>query len=114
VNALSQDTEVIKQRIFDFADGNRVAELVAALSVLSGMTMHQVDRLIHAPSFYGTMVLCKALSLDWSVAEAVLRVRQRIGSGATEIEAARREYPRLSVAAAQRVFRFWRVRQTVT
>jgi uncharacterized protein (DUF2336 family) len=73
VNALSQDTEVIKQRLFEFADGHRVAELVAALSVLSGMTIHQIDRLIHAPSFYGTIILCKALSLDWSVAEAVLR-----------------------------------------
>lgn len=114
INALSQDTEVIKLRIFEFADGNRVAELVTALSVLSGMTIHQVDRLIHAPSFYGTIILCKALSLDWSVAEAVLRVRERIGSGATEIEGARREYPCLSAASAQRIFRFWRVRQTVT
>jgi uncharacterized protein (DUF2336 family) len=114
VNALSQDTEVIKQRIFALADGRRVAELVVALSVLSGMTIHQVDRLVHAASFYGTMVLCKALSLDWPVAEAVLRVRQRIGSGTTEIEGARREYPLLSVASAQRVLRFWRVRQTVT
>jgi len=113
VNAMSQDTEVIKQRIFDFADGHRVAELVAALSVLSGVTLHQVDRLIHAPSFYGTMILCKALSLDWSVAAAVLRVRQRIGSGDTEIEGAGREYPWLSVTSAQRILRFWRVRQTV-
>jgi hypothetical protein len=78
------------------------------------MTIHQIDRLIHAPSFYGTIILCKALSLDWSVAEAILRVRERIGSGATEIDGARREYPWLSVASAQRIFRFWRVRQTVT
>jgi uncharacterized protein (DUF2336 family) len=114
VNALSQDTEVMKQRIFEFADGHRVAELVAALSVLSGATIHQVDRLIHAPSFYGTMVLCKALALDWAVAEAALRVRPSVGSVASEIEQARREYPLLSVASAQRTFRFWRVRQTVS
>ncbi len=114
VNALSQDTDQMKNRIFQFADGNRVAELVAALSVLSGVTINQVDRLIHAPSFYGTMVLCKALALDWSVAEAVLRVRPNSLSVASDIEEARREYPWLSAASAQRLFRFWRVRQTVT
>jgi hypothetical protein len=91
-----------------------VAELVAALSVLSGVTIHQVDRLIHAQSFYGAMVLCKALALDWPVAEAVLRVRPNSVSVASDIEEARREYPWLSVASAQRLFRFWRVRQTVT
>jgi uncharacterized protein (DUF2336 family) len=114
VNALSQDTDQMKNRIFQFADGNRLAELVAALSVLSGVTINQVDRLLHAPSFYGTMVLCKALALDWSVAEAVLRVRPNSLSVASDIEEARREYPWLTVASAQRLFRFWRVRQTVT
>jgi uncharacterized protein (DUF2336 family) len=114
VNALSQDTEMMKQAVFEFANGHRVAELVTVLSVLSGVAVHQVDRIIHASSFYGTMVLCKALSLDWPVAEAVLRIRQRIGAGATEIEGARREYPWLSVASAQRTFRFWRVRHTVS
>lgn len=114
VHSLSQDTDQIKYRIFEFADGNRVAELVAALSVLGGVTIQQVDRLIHAPSFYGTMVLCKALGLDWAVAEAVIRVRPSGQSVAAEIEEARREYPWLSVASAQRLFRFWRVRQTVT
>lgn len=114
VHALSQDTDQIKVRIFQFADGKRVAELVAALSVLSGVTIHQVDRLFHAPNFYGMMVLCKALALDWSVAEAVLRVRPNSPSVASDIEEARREYPWLSVASAQRLFRFWRVRQTVT
>ena len=114
VNALSQDTDQMKSRIFQFADGNRVAELVAALSVLSGVTINQVDRLFHAPSFYGMMVLCKALALDWHVAEAVLRVRPNSPSVASDIEEARREYPWLSVASAQRLFRFWRVRQSVT
>jgi len=114
VNALSQDTELMKRRISEFADANRVAELVAALSVLSGVTIQQVDRLIHAPSFYGALVLCKALALDWPVAEAVLRVRPNRHSIATEIEDARREYPWLSVGSAQRLFRFWRVRQNVT
>jgi hypothetical protein len=60
------------------------------------------------------MVLCKALALDWSVAEAVLRVRPNSLSIASDIEEARREYPWLSAASAQRLFRFWRVRQTVT
>ncbi len=114
VKALSQDTDQMKQRIFEFADANRVAELVAALSVLSGVPIQQVDRLIHAPIFYGTMVLCKAVGLEWPAAEAVMRVRQGVGALSSEIEEAHREYLFLSVASAQRLFRFWRVRQAVT
>jgi uncharacterized protein (DUF2336 family) len=114
VHALRQDTDQIKLRIFQFADGNRVAELVAALSVLSGVTIPQIDRLFHAPSFYGMMVLCRALGLDWSVAEAVLRVRPNSPSVASDLEEAQREYPCLSAASAQRLFRFWRVRQSVS
>jgi hypothetical protein len=114
VHALSQDTDLMKQRIFEFASARRVPELVAALSILSGVTIHQVDRVIHAPTFYGTMVLCKALALDWAVTEAVLLVRPHGSSVKSEIEEARREYLSLSVASAQRLFRFWRVRQTVT
>jgi uncharacterized protein (DUF2336 family) len=114
VHALSQDTDLMKQRIFEFAGARRVPELVAALSILTGVTIHQVDRVIHAPTFYGTMVLCKALALDWAVTEAVLLVRPDGISAKSEIEEARREYLSLSVASAQRLFRFWRVRQTVT
>jgi uncharacterized protein (DUF2336 family) len=115
VHSLSQDTELTKHRLVEFAGGNRIAELVAALSVLSGITIQQIDRLLHAPSVYGTMILCKALGIDWPVAEAIIRVRTTQGGApSSDLEEARKEYPELSVPSAQRLLRFWRVRQTVT
>jgi uncharacterized protein (DUF2336 family) len=113
IQSLSQDTEQMKQRVFEFADRFRVAELVAALSSLSGVTIQQVDRLLHAPSIYGTIVVCKAVGLDWSAVEAVIRVRPINGRSASDLEEARREYPKLSASTAQRLLRFWRVRQAV-
>src|SRR5262249_846730 len=113
VSSLSQDTHQMHLRILEFAGRNRMAELVAALSILSGVTMQQVDRLIHAPTFYGTMILCRALNLDWPIAEAGIRVPLRDGGAMTQVEEAHHEYPWLSAGSAQRLLRFWRVRDAV-
>jgi hypothetical protein len=64
-----------------------MAEVVAALSVLSGVRMELVDRLIHASSVYGTMVLCRAISLDWPTARVVIRARPGVGrSRSTDLQ----------------------------
>jgi uncharacterized protein (DUF2336 family) len=114
IAALGQDTEVVRRGLPMFANGNRIAELVAALSVLSAVAIEIVDRLVHAPSVYGTMVLCRAIALDWPVAEMVIGARPGVGrSRVADLEEAAEDYPRLSTSSAQRLLRFWQVRQKV-
>jgi uncharacterized protein (DUF2336 family) len=112
--ALGQDTEVIRSQLPAFSESHRVAELVAALSVLSAVAIEIVDRLVHAPSVYGTMVLCRAIALDWPVAHIVIRGRPGVGhSRAADLEEAQEEYAKLSTFSAQRLLRFWQIRQKV-
>jgi hypothetical protein len=112
--ALGQDTEAIRRRLPGFAEGHRIPELIAALSVLSGVAIEIVDRIVHAPSFFGTMVLCRAVGLDWPAAQTVIRGRPGAGrSRAEDIEEAQDEYGKLSAFSAQRLLRFWQVRQKV-
>jgi len=80
--------------------------------VLSGVAVEIVDRLVHAPSVYGTMVLCRAIALDWPTAHVVIRGRPG-RSNAAELEEAREEYAKLSPFSAQRLLRFRQVRQKV-
>ena len=112
--ALGQDTEVIRSRLPAFAERQRIADLVVAFSVVSGVAIEIVDRLLHAPSVYGTMVLCRAIGLDWPKAQAVIRGRPGVWqSRAADLEEAQQEYLKLSAFSAQRLLRFWQVRQKV-
>ena len=70
--SFSQDTEQTRSKVLQFADGNRIAELVAALSILSGVPIALVSRLICDTEPFGAMVMCKAIGLEWMVAHAVL------------------------------------------
>ena len=72
VHSFSQDTEQTRAKVLQFADGYRIAELVAALSILSGTPIALVSRLICDTEPFGAMVMCKAIGLDWMVAHAVL------------------------------------------
>ena len=114
MHSLKQDTELTRNKVLEFSGLNRIAELVAALAVLTGVPMEFVHRILHAPSVYGTIVLCKAVALDWPIAESVIAQRPGMGeSRAADLEEARAEYPKLSHISAQRLMRFWLVRQKV-
>jgi hypothetical protein len=113
-SALGQDTDLTRSQLPAFAAANRMVELVAALSVLSGLRIELVDRLIHAASVYGTMVLCRAISVYWPTARAVIRARPAMGrSRSGDLHDAHQEYAKLSPLSAQRLLRFWQVRQNV-
>jgi hypothetical protein len=112
VRSFSQDTALTRRKVLEFAHARRLGETVAALSALSGMPIDLVDRLIYDPGHYGIMVLCKASELDWVTTHAVLSGR-RCPSGplALPVEEVYEEFQTLAIASAQRLLRFWQVRQ---
>ena len=77
VNSFSQDTMQTRTKVLQFADGNRIAELVAALSILSSVPIVLVSRLISDSEPFGAMVMCKAIGLDWHIAHLVHRQSAR-------------------------------------
>lgn len=112
VRSYSQDTAHTGRKLLEFADAHRLGESVAALSALSGLSIDLIDRLIHDPGHYGIMVLCKSLGVEWRTAHAVMSI-PRIGREPRSlvIEDVYEEYQTLSTASAQRLLRFWQVRQ---
>jgi uncharacterized protein (DUF2336 family) len=118
LQSFSQDTELTRSKLLQFANSQRVPEMVAALSALSALSIDLIDRLVYNTSHFGIMVLCKAIELDWMFANAVVLAQQgRIGAQTLDLEQAldfeevREEYNKLSVSSAQRLLRFWQVRQ---
>ncbi|MGH6685062.1 MAG: DUF2336 domain-containing protein [Pseudolabrys sp.] len=108
VQSFSQDTEQTRSKVLQFADGNRIAELVAALSILSGIPITLISRLVCDTEPFGAMAVCKAIGLEWPVAQAVLGVLPGVGDDRDQkLADVQAQYPRLSRASAERLLNFW-------
>lgn len=106
----SQDSELLKMKLLEFANLGRIAEVNAGLSVLSGVPFEQIECLFRASNGFGLMVICKTLALDWQVAYEIISA---CPAGEEQLEELRNQYNALSVTSAQRLFRFWLGRQRV-
>jgi len=112
VLSFSQDTEQTRRKVLQFADGNRIAELIAALSILSGVPIFVVSRLICDSEPFGAMALCKAIGLDWMIAHSVLDNLPGMSEEREEkLEEMAAQYGRLSTESAERLLGYWQACQ---
>jgi uncharacterized protein (DUF2336 family) len=112
VRRFSQDTELTKSKVLEFARARMIPETVVALSVLAAVPLDLVDGLVADPGHLSVLVLCRAVGLDWRVARSVLLVGRRNDEEAPpDVESLSEEYERLSPSTAQTLLRFWQARQ---
>ena len=110
---LSQDSELLQRKLLEFANLKRTGEVIVGLSLLSGASIEQVDRLFHAATGFGLMVLCKSLAFDWHSAYIIIMATPAAANmEAAELEDLSEQYAAFSAPSAQRVLRFWQGRQT--
>jgi len=97
--------------ILDFANAGKYEEVVAALARLCMAPVELIERLMQNMKYDGILVACKAAELHWPTLSAILRNRFADHQiPAAEMEQAKKDFLKLSVATAQRMFRFWLVR----
>ena len=114
VQALRERGELNQEAILNFLRANRYEELVAALSAICGLPLEMIDRLMHTPRSDAILVPCKAAGLDWGTTRAILMNRPLTKQVSNDdLDIAWGEYIKLSRATAQRVVRFWQVRETL-
>ena len=112
VHTFSQDTEQTRSKVLQFADGYRIAELVAAMSILSGVPIALVSRLICDTEPFGAMVMCKAIGLAWMVAHAVLNNLPGISEDREEkLGEMEEHYAHMSAKSAERLLGYWQTCQ---
>lgn len=95
-----------------FADAGKYEETVVGLAALSKVPIDVADRLMAGERADPVLILCKAAKMDWPTVKSILtaQAQGKLPSSQT-IEAAFANYDRLSPATAQRVVRFWQVKQ---
>jgi uncharacterized protein (DUF2336 family) len=95
-----------------FARTGRFEEMVAALSALCAVPIDVVDRLMAGERTDPVLILCRAVGFEWPTVRAIIKVHAGTKGISTQgIEEAHTNFDRLSQSTAQRVVRFWQIRQ---
>lgn len=95
-----------------FAKAEKFEETVASLALLSGIPLAVVDRLMAGERPDPVLILCKATGFGWPTARAAILARLNTkGKASVSLDEALVNFEKLSVPTAQRVVRFWQVRQ---
>lgn len=113
VLAMHQAGALNEKALLDFARQHKYEEAIAAFSSLSGMRLPMVHQLIQGDREDPILLLAKSSGMEWMTVRALIMLR--LGPGKTmpppDIEEARVNYERLSLATAERVLAFWRARE---
>ena len=110
--AMRNDGRLDEAAIYEAAKAGRYADMVAALSLLCGTPLPLIDNLLQSEHREAFLVPCRAAGLGWPTVRVMLTcrsLRRTIADG--DVDRARGEYSKLSQNSAQRVLRFWQVRQ---
>jgi uncharacterized protein (DUF2336 family) len=99
--------------LMEFAKTKRFAETVCAMAILSTGPVELFERLLTSKDTGALLIPCKAAGFDWSTVGAILRARPP-GFALQDHDIARikADYHQLTKATAERVQRFWQVRDT--
>jgi len=109
---LYQTGRLGEAKLADFANAKRFEETVASLSVLCGVPIGTVDQLVLSERPDPILILCKAAGYGWPTARAVILSRPAIKPPSNQVlDTAFINFEKLSPSTAQRVVRFWQMRQ---
>ena len=112
VLSLDRAGHLTEATLASFCSEGKYEEAVAALAALAKMSIPVADRLMGAERPDPVLILCKAAGLSWATAKALILARpDRTGTSSQGLDAALANFGRLSKSTAQRVARFWQVRQ---
>jgi uncharacterized protein (DUF2336 family) len=112
VLGLMQAGQMNESVLARFAGENKIEETVVALAALSKVPIKVVDRLLSGERPDPLLILCKAVDMGWPTVKAVIESCAQANGNSPALHTALGNYERLSVSTAQRVVRFWQVKQS--
>ncbi len=108
---LRQADKLGETELVAFAAAKKFEETVATLAVLCGVPIETADRLVNGDRPDPILILCKAAGFSWASARAIIMSRPGgKGTSTQALDAAFANFEKLSASTAQRVVRFWQVR----
>jgi len=115
VGLLNRDGKLGEAAMLEFARANKFEETIAALALRCSAPIDIIDRLMQGARIDALLIPCKAAGLAWATTRAIIRLNPAHSiTSEDDFEIAKQDFQKLSVAAAQRIMRFWQVRSSVT
>src|SRR5664280_3619256 len=111
VQALHKERKLTEADVAEYAKTGKYEETVAALATVRTVPVEVVDRLLNGERADPVLILARAAGFGWRTVREVMNSRPGPKPSRETIEAARENFERLTAATAQRVVRFWQVRQ---
>jgi uncharacterized protein (DUF2336 family) len=113
VHLLDQANDLGEAQIAAFAREGSYEHVVAALAVKTGLKYGIIEKLTYPSRVSGLVLVCKSMSLSWATVESVLVLcKARANLSDSDVVRLRREFLELSRAIAERIVRFWHLRQS--
>src|SRR5450759_4394205 len=109
--ALHKERKLSEADVSEYAKNGKYEETIAALATVSAVPVEVVDRLMNGERADPVLILARAAGFGWRTVREVMNSRPGVKPARQTIEAARENFERLTAATAQRVVRFWQVRQ---
>jgi uncharacterized protein (DUF2336 family) len=112
VELLRDKGELHESTLFEFARGCKYEETAVALSLLSSASLEIIKPLMKSPRDDGLLIPCKVADCKWETVSAILATKLPPGSAPKAgLEKLKVDYAKLSKPNAQRLLRFWQVRE---
>jgi uncharacterized protein (DUF2336 family) len=112
---LQADGKLDESIILESAKAGQFEETAAALALLCSAPIELIDQLMRGNRIDALLIPCKAGGLGWPATKAVIRLTPAQGATSEPaFETAKKDYANLSLAAAQRIIRFWQARSNMT
>ena len=111
VRALYKERKLTERDIAEFARTGKYEETIAALATFCAVPVEVVDRLISGERADPVLILARAAGFAWPTVREIIIARPGPKPSSQTLDAAKENFERLTAATAQRVVRFWQVRQ---
>jgi uncharacterized protein (DUF2336 family) len=111
VRALHKERKLTEADIAEFARTGRYEETIAALATLCAVPVEVADRLISGERADPVLILARAAGFGWRTVREIIIARPGPRPSSQTLDAAHENFERLTAVTAQRVVRFWQVRQ---
>jgi uncharacterized protein (DUF2336 family) len=110
---MQKSGELNEAALLLFAKTKQYPEMIAALSLLCTVPIEMVERLLHSENPEVFLIPCKVANFIWPTVRAILRNRNAgCAISDQDLEGLKADYLRLSKVTAERVLRFWHIRQS--
>ncbi len=111
VRARHKERLLTEVDVADYAKAGKYEETIAALATVCAVPVEVVDRLMNGERADPVLILARAADFSFATVKAIIEGRVGNKPSPQVIDAARENFERLTSATAQRVVRFWQVRQ---